>query len=101
MDNGFAVDETGMTADGYRTLPKNSVKSMYVKNFIKFAILSVIVGLVIHFWEYLTDYDRNLGSIIVIAFYVIIVLYLIIGPRSSTGATGTEWTTIRWRSGAG
>ncbi len=81
MDNGFAVDETGMTADGYRTLPKNSVKSMYVKNFIKFAIISVIVGLVIHFWDYLTDYDRDLGSIIVIAFYVIIVLYLIIGPQ--------------------
>ncbi len=81
MDNGFAVDETGMTADGYRTLPKSSVKSMYMKNFIKFAIISVIIGLVIHFWDYLTDYDRNLGSIIVIAFYVIIVLYLIIGPQ--------------------
>ena len=81
MNDGFAVDETGMTADGYRVLPKNSLKSMYLKNIIKFAILSVIVGLIIHFWEYITDYDRDLGSIIVIAIYILISLYLIIGPQ--------------------
>jgi hypothetical protein len=80
MKDEFAVDENGLTADGYHILLPVSKKSMYVANAIKFALVSVFFGLCIHFSDILfgTYKDLFCGGIIVL--YIVIVVYLIAGP---------------------
>ncbi len=81
MDNGFAVDETGVTADGYHILPRYSLKAMYVKNVIVFAILSSFTGLLTHYWEMMFDIPKNAACPIIMVIYVLITSYLIIAPQ--------------------
>ena len=80
MRDEFAVDESGMTSDGYHRLEPVSKKSMYLKNIIWFAIFAVSFGLAIHFSDVLFGKYQDQGCIILIAIFVVITVYLIIGP---------------------
>jgi hypothetical protein len=80
MKDEFAVDENGLTADGYHILPAVSKKSMYVGNLIKFAVMSIAIGLAIHYSNLLFgDYDDFFCGAL-IAIFAIITVYLIVGP---------------------
>jgi len=80
MRDEFAVDESGMTADGYHRLEPVSKKSMYLKNIIWFAIFAVSFGLAIHYADLLFGERKDYACMILIAAFVIIVAYLIVGP---------------------
>ena len=80
MTDEFAVDENGLTSDGYHILDPISKKSMYVSRIIIFAILAVIFGLAIHYSDILFEDESELGCMILMAMFIIISIYLIISP---------------------
>lgn len=80
MNDEFAVDENGLTSDGYRVLPPVSKKAMYVYNIIRFAIVSVFFGLIIHFSGQMFGSYQDLVCTGLMILYVVIVIYLIVGP---------------------
>ncbi len=81
MNDEFAVDESGMTSDGYHILDPKSKKSMYLGNLIAFAVLAVLVGLGIHFSEIIFGAeDKDIGCIILMGVFIAVSVYLIAGP---------------------
>ncbi|MBE6523922.1 MAG: hypothetical protein E7Z65_03500 [Thermoplasmata archaeon] len=81
MNREFQVDESGMTADGYRVLNPASKKSMYLGNLITFAILAAAAGLVIYFSDTIFGESKDLGRAITIILLVLATVYLIFGPQ--------------------
>jgi len=80
MRDEFAVDESGMTADGYHILLPVSKKAMYVNNVIKFAILAVVFGVIIHYADSIFGADAELLRTLILGLYVVIIAYLIVSP---------------------
>ena len=81
MRDEFAVDESGMTSDGYHRLLPACKKSMYVSNAITMTILIVLEALGLTFLkDFLGDwYDTTLY--ITIALLVIVAIYMLFGPQ--------------------
>jgi len=81
MRDEFAVDESGMTSDGYHRLLPACKKSMYVSNAITMAILIILEALGLTFLkDFLGDwYDTTLY--ITIALLVIVAIYMLFGPQ--------------------
>jgi len=75
------VDESGMTADGYRILNPISKRSMYLGNLITIAVVGIIAGTVIFFSESIFEESKDLGIAITISLAAIAVLYLLISPQ--------------------
>ena len=80
MNSEFAVDESGMTADGYHRLNPVSKKSMYVGKMIWFVIFAIGFGLAIHYSEYLFVSYKDYACIALMASFVAIAVYLIASP---------------------
>ncbi len=80
MKDEFAVDESGLTSDGYHRLLPVSKKSMYLKNLIRFAILAAICFLVTHFGKGSLGNSYDLCCIAMFAAFVLISVYLVAGP---------------------
>lgn len=80
MSKEFAVDKNGMTADGYCRLEPVSKVAMYIGNAISFLICVVVFGLLVHFSDRIFKNESNLASMCLIAIFVIISIYLIVGP---------------------
>lgn len=76
--NYFKVDETGKTRDGYYTLPKRSIGSMYVKSAILLVVLAVMAGVSNLF---LTQ-ENIIGTPVILVYlaYALITVYLLIWP---------------------
>lgn len=77
----FAVDENGMTVDGYRRLEPVSRKSMYIGNAISFAIVAVIVGAI---WFYVSGHPVDFAPIARIACSAVIIvsaIYSLVEPQ--------------------
>lgn len=77
----FAVDENGMTVDGYRRLEPVSRKSMYIGNAISFAIVAVIVGAI---WFYVSGHSVDFAPIARIACSAVIIvsaIYSLVEPQ--------------------
>jgi len=81
MNKEFEVDESGMTADGYRILNPISKRSMYLGNLITIAVVGIIAGTVIFFSESIFEESKDLGIAITISLAAIAVLYLLISPQ--------------------
>lgn len=77
----FAVDEDGMTVDGYRRLEPVSRKSMYIGNAISFAIVAVIFGAI---WLYVSGQSVDFAPVVKIACSAIIIItaiYSLVEPQ--------------------
>ena len=81
MFNEFAVDETGMTSDGYRRLSPSCKKAMYIQNAITFGILAIIAALGFLFLGDRLDSWYHTTLIMTVAFLVLIGIYLAISPQ--------------------
>ena len=81
MNDEFAVDETGMTSDGYHRLQEVSKKSMYLSNFIKFAIVGAAVLGIVHIRDFLFEDNADLACTVLFIAFVAFAAYLIIGPQ--------------------
>jgi hypothetical protein len=81
MFNEFAVDETGMTSDGYRRLQPSCKKAMYIQNAITMSVLTVIAVLGFFFLgdRLGTWYDTTL--ILTVAVLALIAVYLLVSPQ--------------------
>ena len=80
MNDEFAVDENGLTSDGYHILDPVSKKSMYLGKLLLFAIFAVMFGLAIHFSDVLFEEYNDSACIVLIALFIIISIYLIVSP---------------------
>jgi len=80
MDAQFAVDDSGMTADGYHILNPVSMKAMYIANAIKFGISAVAVFLLVHFSGELFGEAKDYACMVIIGLYIVLAAYLIAGP---------------------
>jgi len=80
MNDEFAVDESGMTSDGYHILDPVSKRSMYLKNLIVFAILALFFGLGIHYADIIWETDTDLYRMGLLAVFILIAVYLIVSP---------------------
>ena len=81
MNEEFAVDENGLTADGYHVLDPKSKTSMYLGNLIKIALLSaVVVPVLVFSYDIFAD-RRATGCAVVIALYAIALIYLMVTPQ--------------------
>lgn len=80
MEDIFATDNSGFTADGYRRLVPSSKKSMYLSNGIVLIILTVAVVLVFVFGIPSMESDKVLSSIATMALYLICAIYLLVAP---------------------
>ncbi|MGE4577704.1 MAG: PH domain-containing protein [Candidatus Methanomethylophilaceae archaeon] len=79
MSNEFKVDEKGLTSDGYHTLPKRSIWSMYTGNAVAAAVITAIVYGTYVFA--LLPYDAPSTYVIsIFVVYALIVVYLAFGP---------------------
>lgn len=77
----FAVDENGMTVDGYRRLEPVSRKSMYIGNAISFAIVAVIFGAICF---YVSGQPVDFAPVVKIACSAIIIItaiYSLVEPQ--------------------
>lgn len=81
MSKEFEVDEHGLTADGYRILPKDCRKSMYIVNLIKFAMLAAICLIIAHFGRDILGDDYDTACIVMFAIFLIFAAYWIAGPE--------------------
>jgi len=76
--NYFKVDETGKTSDGYYTLPKRSMGSMYVKSLILLVILAIMtVGS--HYYLAIEGITGT-WAILLYSIYALVAVYLLIWP---------------------
>lgn len=74
----FKVDETGKTRDGYYTLPKRSMGSMYARSLILLAILAAVA---IASYHVLTGEGiAGIGTILLFSVYALTATYLLIWP---------------------
>lgn len=81
MNDDFAVDENGLTKDGYHVLSSTCKKAMYIRNGMAFAILTAILALIIVFSKDIFGESNMHGMIISAAIYALICIYLITGPQ--------------------
>jgi membrane protein YdbS with pleckstrin-like domain len=74
----FKVDETGKTRDGYYTLPKKSMGSMYVRSIILLAVLAIVAVASDYFLvsEEITGFPVTA----LMSVYVLMTIYLLIWP---------------------
>lgn len=76
----FAVDENGMTSDGYLRLRPACKKAMYIKNAIRMAVLVAIAVLVFVFFRDGLDTWYESTLILAIALLAIIGICLAVSP---------------------
>lgn len=76
MENQFKVDENGLTSDGYRILPKDSIKSMYISR----AIIAVVAAVVLYAAIAFTDAGKEPWPTVLLALFVILVVYEVVAP---------------------
>lgn len=74
----FKVDETGRTRDGYYTLPKRSMSSMYARSMILFAVLAAIAIMSDYFLT--VEGITGIGVTALFLIYVLTAIYLLIWP---------------------
>lgn len=80
MENIFATDEGGFTADGYRRLVPSSKKSIYLRNGIVFVALTLILAAILIFAIPESDGDKLLATVSSLVVYFVCVAYLLIAP---------------------
>ena len=77
----FEVGEDGLTVDGYRILDPASKKSMYLSHLILASILTLIVVASLSLYGDDLGGIMSLGSMTIIAFWILAVIYLAAGPE--------------------
>ena len=80
MEDIFATDKSGFTADGYRRLVPSSKKSMYLFNGILLAFLTILVAIVVMFGLPEIGSDAMMALILTVVLYALCVMYLLISP---------------------
>ena len=81
MFNEFAVDETGMTSDGYRSLSPVCKKAMYIRNAITMSVLVALAAIGLGFFGDSLESWYRTTLILTIAVLVLIGIYMIVGPQ--------------------
>ena len=81
MNNGFAVDESGMTADGYRRLLPACKKAMYVQNAITLAVLAILGVLALIFLKGPLGEWYDAAMYLILGILVIVAIYGIASPQ--------------------
>lgn len=80
MEDIFATDKSGFTADGYRRLVPSSKKSMYLFNGIIFIFLTILMAVVVIFGLPSMETDSMAVFILTVALYASCVVYLLVAP---------------------
>jgi hypothetical protein len=81
MHDEFAVDESGMTSDGYRRLLPVCKKAMYVRNIIVIAILAAMEGAGLYLVKTYQADTFDITATCAIAVLTIIIIYLLVSPQ--------------------
>jgi hypothetical protein len=80
MNDEFSVDESGMTSDGYHRLLPVSKRAMYLRNAIRFVVVTVAIGVAIHYGDLLFGTMRDLCCAGLIILYIVVAAYLCVAP---------------------
>jgi membrane protein YdbS with pleckstrin-like domain len=81
MSDEFAVDESGMTSDGYHRLQPTCKKAMYVRNVIAMAVLILIGAAILIFMKPQLGEWYDTALYLILGLLIVIAVYFILGPQ--------------------